>query len=213
MCAPPRRNTVPSFRAPAAGPASRWGPESRRASAREGARTGARGGGEGGEEGRLAPRPAPRRRSHGGAPRLRSEDQQVRGGEPSRAPGMGGWVWRGPRALPRGPGPAARASPGPQGVRQLGGSLCPQSRPPRRSTPTPRLRAPQQKELARRPRRSRSHPSDSTPGAPPAPAAPHPRLHTHTEAAVQSCGLRNMGAPHLPVGSVGAHSLATEEDG
>lgn len=150
-CAPPRRITVPWFRAPAAGPASRWGPESRRASAREGARTGARGGG-----GRPAPRPAPRRRSHGGAPRLRSEDQQVRGGEPGRAPGVRGWVWRGPRALPRGPGPAVRAPPGPQGVRQLGGSLCPQSRPPRRSTPTPRLRAPQQKELAWRPRRSRT---------------------------------------------------------
>lgn len=98
-------------------------------------------------------------------------------GLPGRVPGVGGWVWRGPRALPRGPGPAARASPGPQGVRQLGGSLCPQSRPPRRSTPMPRLRAPQQKELAWRPRRSRSHRSPLLT----APRAPRPpqRLRTH----------------------------------
>lgn len=189
------------------GPSSRWGPERRRASAREGARAGARGGG----------RPAPRRRSHGGAPRLRAEDQQVRGGEAGR--GLAGWeggCGAAPRAWPRHPGPAARASPGPQGVRQPGGSLCPQSSPPRRSTPTPLLPAPQQKELARRPRRSRPHPPPplTAPGVP----GPHQRLCTRACTRTQrpQCKVAGCGTPEhpaSPVGSVGVLSLAPEEDG
>lgn len=77
-----------------------------------------------------------------------------------RGVGVGGWVWRGPRAWPgavRGLQPAPRQARRAWGS-QLGGSLCPQWSPLRRSTPTPRLPAPQQKELARRPRRSRPHP-------------------------------------------------------
>lgn len=183
--------------------------------------TGERAGGSARGGGRPAPRPAPRRRSHGGAPRLRAEDQQVGCGELGRASGVGGgggWVWRGPRALQRGPGPAARASPGPQGVRRLRGSLCPQWRPPRLSTPTPRLPAPQQKELARRPRRSRPH----SPPPPPltAPGAPRPSRRLHTRACTRSlrpqCKVVGRGTrehPVFPGSSVGALSLAPEVDG
>lgn len=151
-----------------------------RARGREGGRESER---EREEGGRPAPRSAPRRRSHGGAPRLRAEDQQVRGGEPGRVSGgggvgVGGWVWRGPRAWPgavRGLQPAPRQARRACGC-QLGGSLCPQWSPLRRSTPTPRLPAPQQKELARRPRRSRPHPPP--PLTAPRVSPPHRRLCT-----------------------------------
>lgn len=175
-----------------------------RARGREGGRESER---EREEGGRPAPRSAPRRRSHGGAPRLRAEDQQVRGGEPGRVSGGGGGsgrvgVARPPGLARRDPRPAARASPGPQGVRlparrffvsAVESAPALHAHAPAPGTPT---KGTGEEATALTPAPAAT--ADSTPGVPSAPPALHPRLHMHTKAAVQSCGLRDTGAPRFP---------------
>lgn len=218
-CAPPRRITVPSFQAPAAGPASRWGPESRRASAREGGTEGERAGARGRRPPSPALSPAPPQPWRSAAPSRRRSAGTRRG----TGPGLGGCGWEGgcgaaPGLARRGPGPAARASPGPQGVRQPARRFfvsAVESAPALHAhAPAPGAPTKGTGEEATALTPAPAATADSTLGAPSAPPALHPRLHTHTKAA--SAKLRaagHGGTPLPPVGWVGALSLASGKDG
>lgn len=102
----------------------------------------------------------------------------------------------------RGSGPAARASPGPQGVGQPARRFfvsAVESAPALHAhAPAPGAPTKGTGEEATALTPAPAATADSTPGAPSAPPALHPRLHMHTKAAVQSCGLRDTGAPRFP---------------
>lgn len=197
-CAPPRRITVPSFRAPAAGPILAVG---------SGAPTGERAGGSAsGSAWRRppspAPSPAPPQPWRSAAPSRRRSAGTRRGSRPGPR-GVGGWVWRGPPGLaapsgacsPRLARPAGRAAAGRFFVSAVESAPALHAHAPAPGAPT---KGTGEEATALTPAPAAT--ADSTRGARSAPAALHPRLHTHTEAAVQSCGLRDTGAPRFPRG-------------
>lgn len=124
-------------------------------------------------------------------------------GKPAGPRGVGGWVWRGPPGLaapsgacsPRLARPAGRAAAGRFFVSAVESAPALHAHAPAPGAPT---KGTGEEATALTPAPAAT--ADSTRGARSAPAALHPRLHTHTEAAVQSCGLRDTGAPRFPRG-------------
>lgn len=208
LCAPPRRITVPSFRAAAAGPASRWGPESRRASAREGGSTS-------GSVRRRPPSPAlcpaPPQPWRSAAPSRRRSAGTRRGTRPGLGGGrvgvarLPGLAARSGACSPRLARPAGRAAARRFFVSAVESAPALHAHAPAPGAPT-KGTGEEATALTPAPAATAAT-ADSTRGVRFAPAPLHPRLHTHTEAAVQSCGLRDTGAPRFPRG-LGGHPFS-----